>query len=816
MSGDCEVRDNCVSSKNFPNSYGNGERCDITVLRDTSPSLSETFDIEVGFDPLTIGQRNIYGRGDLPHTLTVGDKITWSTDGSIRAQGWEICFEPLRTFSVKGDDCEFDFEAGCVSSKNFPSAFDHSDRCEVFIHKDVAVTWDPIFDVTSDDTLWHSSLAESSKITHGDQPSIFTRGDRIAWTGSYGSSENDIIRRSLEQQASGWKMCLTKLPLRVLDSMCEAPRGDYVDTCHSCYLQDCVLKCHCGFGKTWLDLKKRCRGKSVTNLGGALACPVASTALDGSEILDLYTASGEKGELLGFQGECEDHIDIASGECDAKSHRIFAETSDSTESTFNGMLWSFGQFLDHDLDFVAESEEEEHIVSVGDFDFHLAVSHCESSQGFGKRANEITSMLDLSSVYDDTNEAIRDASDRAKLLFEEEDVLPLAPERTTFICGDVRCSENPFLTAQHTLWAKHHNILVDELRSNGEPDNGETLYQLAKQINIATYQRVVMEEFVPTLVGDLTGEDAYHGFIPSLVKVGQDQQCSNGIWLPIQERRVTAELCMQLIDTLNTANVDACNAEFLSHSVDRGCMCVPLTGCDLEPAPRVNTYHIGPQHDVSISPLFAGAAYRLHALVQDQFHIDGNLHTLSRHFFKPESYIDHGKLDGWMDRLMQTKSHRFGSHMSHSLQHALFCDDENQYGQQTGCQDLAARNCARGMDMQLPTYNQARELFGLAPAQSFDALGINCPELESIYNDIDDVELFIGGSCEDPVAGAVLGETFLAIVKDQFLRLRDGDPNFALPHPRGQSYRTLREVLTITTSADATRFHNHNIFLFQQ
>jgi len=145
--------------------------------------------------------------------------------------------------------------------------------------------------------------------------------------------------------------------------------------------------------------------------------------------------------------------------------------------------------------------------------------------------------------------------------------------------------------------------------------------------------------------------------------------------------------------------------------------------------------------------------------------------------------------------------------MSRSLQHALFCTDGET------CKDLAALNCMRGVDMALPTLNEAREQYGLPPHYDFDELDSNCPELSAIYEHINDVELFTGGSCELPVVGAVLGETFLEIVKDQFLRFRDGDPSFGKPHPiSGQTYRDLRGVLETVTGVDATYFHQTNIF----
>ncbi|MEO1574662.1 MAG: peroxidase family protein, partial [Pseudomonadota bacterium] len=47
--------------------------------------------------------------------------------------------------------------------------------------------------------------------------------------------------------------------------------------------------------------------------------------------------------------------------------------------------------------------------------------------------------------------------------------------------------------------------------------------------------------------------------------------------------------------------------------------------------------------------------------------------------------------------------------------------------------------------------------------------------LASIYDSVDDIDLWVGGLAEDPVNGSQLGELFHFIVADQFRRLRDGD-----------------------------------------
>jgi hypothetical protein len=53
-------------------------------------------------------------------------------------------------------------------------------------------------------------------------------------------------------------------------------------------------------------------------------------------------------------------------------------------------------------------------------------------------------------------------------------------------------------------------------------------------------------------------------------------------------------------------------------------------------------------------------------------------------------------------------------------------------------------------------------------------------KLASVYDSVNDVDLWIGGLAEDRVNGGVVGEVFSEIIKDQFTRLRDGDRFFYL------------------------------------
>ena len=93
--------------------------------------------------------------------------------------------------------------------------------------------------------------------------------------------------------------------------------------------------------------------------------------------------------------------------------------------------------------------------------------------------------------------------------------------------------------------------------------------------------------------------------------------------------------------------------------------------------------------------------------------------------------------------------------------------------------DLAAINIQRGRDLGLPTLNEMRQALGLAPHADFASItddAATAAALAQAFGDIDAVDLWTGGLAERPAGpDAFLGETFAAIIEDQFLRLRDGD-----------------------------------------
>lgn len=91
------------------------------------------------------------------------------------------------------------------------------------------------------------------------------------------------------------------------------------------------------------------------------------------------------------------------------------------------------------------------------------------------------------------------------------DANPMISPLDHYIGGDGRANENFTLTSMHTIWARNHNFHVEKLEAAGFEGTPEQLFQAAKMVNEAEYQRVVFTEFADALIGGIQGNGS-HGF----------------------------------------------------------------------------------------------------------------------------------------------------------------------------------------------------------------------------------------------------------------------------------------------------------------
>ena len=393
------------------------------------------------------------------------------------------------------------------------------------------------------------------------------------------------------------------------------------------------------------------------------------------------------------------------------------------------MLMQWGQFLDHDIDLTRAGGVESMPIAVtgdpvfgaiymsGEMPFSRSVYDPATGTGAGnprQQTNAVTAFIDASQIYGSSKEAadgLRYFS--GGKLKMSDDMLHM--EGGVFVSGDERAREQVGLTSMHTLFNREHNRLAAEL---------EAQYRM-----------------LPDIDGIAPGHMDYEKTLDEKV---------------YQEARKLVGGMMQAI-TFN---------EFLPALLGGG-------------AP--GTYG---GYDAGVNPgianEFSTAAYRFgHSTLSSvllRLDADGNEiaagHLALRDaFFTPETVLTAG--NGGIDPILRGLVNQLGQ----EVDPFLVDDVRNLLFGPMGF-DLAALNMQRGRDHGLPSYNQMRATMGLTPYSNWgEAVFMDGVKdlLMSIYTDINDIDLWIGGLAENHVNGGMLGELFSAIVGDQFSRLRDGD-----------------------------------------
>jgi hypothetical protein len=141
-------------------------------------------------------------------------------------------------------------------------------------------------------------------------------------------------------------------------------------------------------------------------------------------------------------------------------------------------------------------------------------------------------------------------------------------------------------------------------------------------------------------------------------------------------------------------------------------------------------------------------------------------------FFQPQNLAGANELEYFLKGLASDQQQEVDMHVVDEVRNFLFGEPL------VGGFDLPTLNIQRGRDHGLADYNRVRIAFGLDAATSFADITSDLAvqtALASLYDDVNDVDLWVGAIAEDHVPGAAVGELILAGLREQFTRLRDGD-----------------------------------------
>jgi hypothetical protein len=170
-------------------------------------------------------------------------------------------------------------------------------------------------------------------------------------------------------------------------------------------------------------------------------------------------------------------------------------------------------------------------------------------------------------------------------------------------------------------------------------------------------------------------------------------------------------------------------------------------------------------------------------------------------FFNPRFIADNPiAVDFLLKGFTEQHAQEIDSHVVDDVRNFLFGPPG------AGGLDLASLNIQRGRDHGLPDFNTLRQAYGLPAARTFadvTAVADRQRALAGQYDSVDDIDPWIGGLAEDHLPAASVGPTVCLALRDQFIRLRDGDPYFHLNDP-DLDPRKIRSIIDLSSLTLAT------------
>jgi hypothetical protein len=530
--------------------------------------------------------------------------------------------------------------------------------------------------------------------------------------------------------------------------------------------------------------------RAIDESNNNLAHPSWGTA--GSDLTRLARAAYSNGinsPSLSQDQSARAISNIVNNQADPSNPGQDINTTD--QQSLSDFGYAFGQFMDHDMDFTPDGGSSFPIpVAAGDpigpNPLPFTRSQYDPSTGTNIRnprqqVNDITSYLDLSQVYgsDAATAAELRAGQGGLLKTSDGNMLPYdsakyfganplsmqnggstLPLSNLFAAGDVRANETLELTALQTLFMRNHNRIATALQSLHPTWSDEQLYQEARKINIADYQSIVYNEWIPAVLGG-DALPTYTGYNPNV--------------------------------NPSIANEFSTVAFRFGHSLLSGE--IERQNNQGQPIPDAGTG----DSTIPLSEDFF-----------DPFLLNpsGAKDPLTGHASSDIGPILKGSADG-VSQAMDVMAIK-------DVRNLLFGD----FG--AGGQDLIARDVQRGRDNGIPDYNTLRAAVGLPRVISFSQITSNVQvqrELKAAYGSVNNIDAFEGGLAEDHVRGADVGPLFETIMVNQFQRLREGDRFFYLNEqmtPEEVSFirqgNTLAEVIEANTNVTNLQ---PNVFFFK-
>ncbi|MFL6838572.1 MAG: peroxidase family protein, partial [Bradyrhizobium sp.] len=378
----------------------------------------------------------------------------------------------------------------------------------------------------------------------------------------------------------------------------------------------------------------------------------------------------------------------------------------------SGMMYAWGQFVDHDLDLEKGGTDTADIsipVPPGDTLpegtliplTRVAIDPATGVAGNpATTINTVTGWLDGSQVYGSdavTAASLRTADGHMKVSDGDNLPIVMTAQGPAFAAGDVRAQENPDLTALQTLFIREHNYQVDQLHQEHPNWSGDKLYETAKAITTAEMVNITYSEFLPHLLGP-DAIPAYHGYDSN-------------------------------VNPTITEEFEGAAYRF-GHSIVSG----DINGIN-----------------------------NLGATTAEQ--------SLADCFFEsPAAFAANGGADGLLRHLSSDTAQSLDTHIVEDLRNLL--SDPPDAIDLAAINIQRAHDLGLGT---LNETREALGLAPYTSFDQITSDPATASALKQAYGAVDAIDLWTGGLAEDHTPGAAIGQTFGTIVADQFTALRDGD-----------------------------------------
>ncbi|KAI0558008.1 hypothetical protein FGB62_243g017 [Gracilaria domingensis] len=276
--------------------------------------------------------------------------------------------------------------------------------------------------------------------------------------------------------------------------------------------------------------------------GGAAECAAVSTrTLTGKCTSAVNPALGEaRRAQFSYFNVNSVKVDNAGLESPRVISNIVSDQDVDTQNSqgLNEVFTFFGQFIDHDFALTPLSEDPNDALEIevpaNDPDLPKRTleftrserARISATSTIERPITVLSSALDLSTVYgsdESRNEFLRAPNSCRMRTSPRGNLLPLntggrvnSPDTSNnfFIGGDTRVSETPMLTVMHTIWLREHNRLCDLIEDAFPNFTPEEQYETVRGVNIAQFQKVVYEEWLPAILGSTL--PPYQGYNPAV------------------------------------------------------------------------------------------------------------------------------------------------------------------------------------------------------------------------------------------------------------------------------------------------------------